>query len=145
MALIKPLAVLEPLINLIDNENIRESLSKTAQIYFSGITVSLIPSIIIGLLSVVGFAQTTGSLLYIWSGARRRCASVDGKTSTSYGKVYSRNADYFDQTIADLQKQVAQLQESHQSLGDQIYYSSESIPTEVNTNQIGNSSYDDSF
>ena len=136
MALIEPLAVLEPVINLIDNENIRESLIKTAQIYFSGITVSLIPSLIIVLLSLVLLG------LYSLSGVRLEGvvgASVDGKTFTSNGKVYSRNADYFDQIIADLYKQVAQLQESHQHLGDQIYYSPESIlAAVVNTNQIGN-------
>ena len=92
MALIEPLAVLEPVINLIDNENIRESLIKTAQIYFSGITVSLIPSLIIVLLSVVGLLKLLG--LYTLSGVGLEgvvSASVDGKTSTSYGKVYSRN------------------------------------------------------
>ena len=141
MALIEPLSALEPLINLIDNENIRESLSKTAQIYFSGITVSLIPSIIIGPLSVVGLLKLLG--LYSLTGVGLEgvvSARVDGKTSTSYGKVYSRNADYFDQTIADLQKQVAQLQESQQHLGDQIFYRPESTQAEVNTSQIGNSS-----
>ena len=141
MALIKPLAVLEPLINLIDNENIRESLSKTAQIYFSGITVSLIPSIIIGPLSVVGLLKLLG--LYSLSGVGIEgvvSASLDGKSSTSCGKDYTSNDDYFDETIADLQEQVKQLQESHINLGDQIYYSPESIPAEVNMNKIGNSS-----
>ena len=137
MVLVEPLAVIEPLINLIDNEYIRV----TAEIYFSGITINLIPFLIIGLLTLVGLLKLLG--LYSLSEVGLEgvvSASVDGKTSTSYGKVYSRNADYFDQTIADLQKQVAQLKESHQSLGDQIYYSPESIPAEVNTNQIGNSS-----
>ena len=56
MVLVEPLAVIEPLINLIDNEYIRV----TAEIYFSGITINLIPFLIIGLLTLVGLLKLLG-------------------------------------------------------------------------------------
>ena len=51
-----PMNLLEPLINLIDNEDIKDTVRETARNYYNetGVTVNLIPSIIIGLLALLG-------------------------------------------------------------------------------------------
>ena len=51
--------LLEPLINLIDNEDIKDTVRDTARIYYegTGATVNLISSLIIGLLALLGLLK----------------------------------------------------------------------------------------
>ena len=61
-----------------------------------------------------------------------------GEPATGYGRAYSsRSGEAYEQTVSDLQAQVAQLQESELNLRNQIYYNTDSASAAVNSNQIG--------
>lgn len=143
-----PLSLLEPFINLIDNEGVKETVRETARIYYSGtdVTINFIPSIIIGLLGLLLLLPLLGIKILGFGlggdeagdGGYGDPTGGYGEPSTGYGRAYSqRSGDAYEQTVADLQEQVDQLQESEQNLRNQIYYNHESAPAGVNTNQIG--------
>ena len=61
-----------------------------------------------------------------------------GEPATGYGRAYSsRSGKVYEQTIADLLAQVAQLQKSEINPQSQNYYNIDSSPVAVNSNQIG--------
>jgi len=142
-----PIELLEPFINLIDNDEIKDTVRETARIYYdgTGVTINLIPSIIIGLLALLGLLKLLGLPILASfglgggeesEGGYGAPSSGYGEPSTGYGRAYARSSD-FDQTVADLQAQVDQLQESNQELQNQVYYNTAGSSTGVNTNQIG--------
>jgi len=141
-----PITLLEPFINLIDNENIKDSVRETARIYYDGdgATVNLIPSIIIGLLALLGLMKFLGIPILSSFGLGGDDGGDGGygaptggyaEPSTGYGRAYARSSDY-EATVSDLQAQVAQLQASEVELRNQLYYNTASSPA-VNSNQIG--------
>ena len=134
--------LLEPLINLIDNEDIKDTVRETARIYYNetGVTVNLIASIIIGLLALLGLLKVLGIPILAsfdlgGDGGYGEPTSGYGEPSTGYGRAYARSGA-FEETVADLQAQVAQLQESELELRNQIYYNTASSAA-FNSNQIG--------
>jgi hypothetical protein len=147
--MVDPINLLEPFINL-DNEEVKETVNEISRIYFSstGATVSLIPSLIIGLLALLGLLKLLGIPILAsfgfggqdggdgGDGGYGAPSGGYGEPSTGYGKVYSRSGVSFEQTIVELQEQVALIQESHQNLRNQIYFNSESAPSTVKPNQI---------
>ena len=144
-----PLALLEPFINLIDNEKIKETVRETARIYYTGtdVTINMIPAIIIGLLALLGLLVALGiPILSMFGlggdeggeGGYGAPTGGYGEPATGYGRAYaSRNGEVYEQTVADLQAQVAQLQESELTLRNQLYYNTDSASAAGNSNQIG--------
>ena len=141
-----PMNLLEPLINLIDNEDIKDTVRETARIYYNdtGVTVNLIPSIIIGLLALLGLLKLLGLPILAsfglggdegGDGGYGEPTGGYGEPSSGYGRAYARSEE-FEQTVEDLQAQVAQLQESELELSNQLYYNTASSPA-INSNQIG--------
>ena len=141
--------LLEPLINLIDNEDIKDTVHDTARIYYdgTGATVNLIPSLIIGLLALLGLLKLLGIPILAGfglggdeggEGGYGAPTGGYGEPATGYGRAYaSRSGEAYEQTVSDLQAQVAQLQESELNLRNQIYYNTDSASPAVNSNQIG--------
>ena len=144
-----PLALLEPFINLIDNEEIKETVREKARIYYTGtdVTINMIPAIIIGLLALLGLLVTLGiPILSMFGlggdeggeGGYGAPTGGYGEPATGYGRAYaSRSGEAYEQTVADLQAQAAQLQESELNLRNQIYYNTDSASAAVNSNQLG--------
>ena len=144
-----PLALLEPFINLIDNEEIKETVRETARIYYTGtdVTINMIPAIIIGLLALLGLLVALGiPILSMFGlggdeggeGGYGAPTGGYGEPATGYGRAYSsRSGKVYEQTIADLLAQVAQLQKSEINPQSQNYYNIDSAPVTVNSNQIG--------
>jgi len=141
-----PMTLLEPLINLIDNDELKDTVRETARIYYdgTGVTISLIPSLIIGLLGVLGLLKLLGIPILAsfglggdegGDGGYGAPTGGYGEPSTGYGRAYARSSE-FEQSIADLQAQVVQLQESEVELRNQVYYNGAGA-TGVNSNQIG--------
>ena len=60
--------------------------------------------------------------------------------STGYGYVARGDTTYYDQTIADLQQQVAALQESEANLRSSLYYNNPVGEGAQTTNNVGYSS-----
>ena len=141
------LNLLEPLINLINNEDIKDTVRETARIYYdgTGVTVSLIPSLIIGLLGLLGLLKVLGIPILASFGLGGDEGGDGGygaptggyeEPSTGYGRAYARSGE-FEQSVADLQAQVAQLQESELTLRNHLYYNTDSASAAGNSNQIG--------
>ena len=134
-------AILQPLFQLIEKPELREQVEDTARIYFNGdngVTVNLIPALIVGLLLLLGLLKLLGLPIlasfgldggddgYGTSGKERvvwgciHWAECSG--GSGYGQAYARGDTYFDQTVADLQQQINQLIDSNEALTNQIYY-----------------------
>merc|ERR1712038_1985267 len=126
-------AILQPLFQLIEKPELREKVEDTARIYFNGdngVTVNLIPALIIGLLLLIGLLKLLG--LPILASFGIGGGDSDGGYGTTggsgsgfnsgYGQAYARGDNYFDQTVADLQQQINQLIESNEALTNQVYY-----------------------
>jgi hypothetical protein len=147
--MVAALNLLEPLINLINNEDIKDTVRDTARIYYNGtgITVNLIPPLIIGLLALLGLLKLLGIPILAsfglggdegGDGGYGAPAGGYGEPATRYGRAYSsRSGEAFEQTVADLQAQVAQLQESELNSQSQKYHNINTAPVAVNGNQIG--------
>ena len=144
--MVAALNLLEPMINLIDNEDIKDTVRETARIYYdgTGVTVSLIPSLIIGLLGLLGLLKVLGIPILASFGLGGDEGGDGGygaptggyeEPSTGYGRAYARSGE-FEQSVADLQAQVAQLQESEIELRNQLYYNTAGSAVS-NSNQIG--------
>ena len=101
----------------------------------------MIPSLIIGLLALLGLLKLLGIPIlasFGLGGDDDGGESGYGAPTGGYGRAYSsRSGDAYEQTVADLQAQVAQLQESELTLRNQIYYNTDSASAAVNSNQIG--------
>merc|ERR1719192_715199 len=125
-------AILQPLFQLIEKPELREQVEDTARIYFNGdngVTVNLIPALIVGLLLLLGLLKLLGLPILSSFGLDGIGGGSDGGYGTSggsgissgYGQAYARG-DYFDQSVADLQQQINQLTESTEALTNQVYY-----------------------
>ena len=140
--------LLEPHINLIDNEDIKDTVRDTARIYYegTGATVNLISSLIIGLLALLGLLKLLAIPILASFGlggddggesGYGAPTGVYGEPFTGYGRAYSSRSGEAEHTITDLQAQVAQLQESELHPQSQNYYNIDSASVAVNGNQIG--------
>merc|ERR1719438_411528 len=140
-------SMLQPLYNLIEDQDTRDKVEETARLYFANtngngsVTVNLIPAIIIGLLLLIGLLKLLGLPILASFGLDGIGGSGDGgygapsggygTPSSGYGQAYARG-DYFDSTVADLQEQINQLVASNEALTNQVYYGSG-----VATNSVG--------
>merc|ERR1719429_1067708 len=132
------LSLLQPFMDLIEDDFLREKVEDTARVYFTSpnFTVNLIPAIIIGLLLLIGLLKLLGLPILASFGLDGIGGSGDGgygAPSSGYGQAYARG-DCFDSTVADLQEQINQLVASNEALTNQVYYGSG-----VATNSVGSS------
>ena len=139
-------ALLDSLMSIVTNEKVKETVRETARIYFSGddVTINLIPAIILGLLALLGLLVALGIPILAFFGLEDGEGGDGAPTGgyvdpgTGYGRAYaSRSGDAYQETVADLQAQIAQLQESELNLRNQLFYSNEGSKAEVISNQIG--------
>jgi Mg2+/citrate symporter len=145
-------AFLDSLINLVSQESVKEAVRETARIYYTGddVTINLIPAIILGLLALIGLAVVLGIPILSTLGLGGDEGGDGGygaptggyaDPGTGYGRTYaSRSGEAYQDTVADLQAQISQLQESKLNLRNQLYYNPESSNAAVISNQIGHSS-----
>ena len=146
-------ALFESLVNIVNREDVKETVRETARIFFSGpdVTINLVPAIILGLLALIGQLVALGIPILTFFGLGDEEGGDGGgygaptggysDPGTGYGRAYaSRSGDVYEQTVADLQAQISQLQESELNLRNQLYYTPEGAPAEVISNQIGYSS-----
>ena len=113
----------------------------------NGVTVNLIPSLIIGLLALLGLLKVLGIPILAsfglgadeeGEGGYGAPTGGYGEPSSGYGRAYSsRSGEAYKQSVSDLQAQVAQLQEPQLNPSSQNYYSLGSVPVAVIGNQIG--------
>merc|ERR1719210_2272480 len=133
------LSLLQPFMDLIEDDFLREKVEDTARVYFTSpnFTVNLIPAIIIGLLKLLGLPILASFGLDgiggSGDGGYGAPSGGYGTPSSGYGQAYARG-DYFDSTVADLQEQINQLVASNEALTNQVYYGSG-----VATNSVGSS------
>merc|ERR1711981_1076851 len=123
--------LLTPVFDLLQDEVVREKLEDSARVFFSNsnLTINLIPALIIGTLGLLGgmMSDVVGGHAY-------------SAPSTGYGYVARGDTTYYDQTIADLQQQVAALQESEANLRSSLYYNNPVGEGAQATNNVGYSS-----
>merc|ERR1719210_1275479 len=143
---VSPLSsLLQPLIDMIEEPSLRDLAQETARIYYqgdNGVTINLIPSVIIGLLLLLGLLKLAGLpiLASFGLGSAATGGSGYGAPSAGYGAPdagygapsdgygapsydsYARSAEY-NSTIAGLQEQINQLAASNEALPSQVYYS----------------------
>merc|ERR1712045_392685 len=125
--------LLTPIYDLLQDEVVREKLEDSARVFFSNsnLTINLIPALIIGTLGLLFLLPLLGiPILDILGGMM---SDVVG------GHAYSAPSTYYDQTIADLQQQVAALQESEANLRSSLYYNNP-VEGAQTTNNVGYSS-----
>merc|ERR1711997_1045394 len=131
--------LLTPIYDLLQDEVVREKLEDSARVFFSNsnLTINLIPALIIGTLGLLFLLPLLGILGGMMSDV------VGGHAysapSTGYGYVARGDTTYYDQTIADLQQQVAALQESEANLRSSLYYNNP-VEGAQTTNNVGYSS-----
>merc|ERR1712111_255910 len=125
-------SMLQPLYNLIEDQDTREKVEETARLYFANtsgngsVTVNLIPTVVIGLLLLIGLLKLLGLPILASFGldglGGDTSGSGYGAPSGGYGTPssgydsYARSGDYFDATVADLQDQINQLIASNEAL-----------------------------
>merc|ERR1711936_111435 len=121
--------LLTPVFDLLQDEVVREKLEDSARVFFSNsnLTINLIPALIIGALGLLFLLPLLGiPILDILGGMMSDVVGGHGggysAPSTGYGYVARGDTSYYDQTIADLQQQVAALQESEANLRNSLYY-----------------------
>lgn len=115
------MSLAEDLHSLLENEDLLEPVERVARLLVNGdgFTLNLIPAAIVGFL-------TTLALGAIFSVPLTQFFTnmVSGVGSSGYGYPgYQRSDEYYDQVVADLHSQVAQLKEQEEILRSQIYYS----------------------
>merc|ERR1712045_99456 len=131
--------LLTPIYDLLQDEVVREKLEDSARVFFSNsnLTINLIPALIIGtlgLLFLLPLLDILGGMMSDVVGGHAYSAP-----STGYGYVARGDTTYYDQTIADLQQQVAALQESEANLRSSLYYNNP-VEGAQTTNNVGYSS-----
>merc|ERR1712080_695003 len=121
--------LLTPIYDLLQDEVVREKVEESARVFFSNsnLTINLIPALIIGALGLLFLLPLLGiPILDILGGMMSDVVGGHGggysAPSTGYGYVARGDTSYYDQTIADLQQQVAALQESEANLRNSLYY-----------------------
>merc|ERR1711902_167650 len=121
--------LLTPVFDMLQDEVVREKVEESARVFFSNsnLTINLIPALIIGALGLLFLLPLLGiPILDILGGMMSYVVGGHGggysAPSTGYGYVARGDTSYYDQTIADLQQQVAALQESEANLRNSLYY-----------------------
>merc|ERR1712241_843706 len=122
--------LLTPIYDLLQDEVVREKVEESARVFFSNsnLTINLIPALIIGALGLLFLLPLLGiPILDILGGMMSDVVGGGhgggySAPSTGYGYVARGDTTYYDQTIADLQQQVAALQESEANLRSSLYY-----------------------
>ena len=114
------MSLAEDLHSLLENEDLLEPVERVARLLVNGdgFTLNLIPAAIVGFL-------TTLALGAIFSVPLTQFFNnmVSGAGSSGYGYPgYQRSDEYYDQVVADLHSQVAELKEQEEILRSQIYY-----------------------
>ena len=114
------MSLAEDLHSLLENEDLLEPVERVARLLVNGdgFTLNLIPAAIVGFL-------TTLALGAIFSVPLTQFFNnmVSGVGSSGYGYPgYQRSDEYYDQVVADLHSQVAELKEQEEILRSQIYY-----------------------
>merc|ERR1712038_1332172 len=139
--------LLTPVFDLLQDEVVREKLEDSARVFFSNsnLTINLIPALIIGALGLLFLLPLLGiPILDILGGMMSDVVGGHGggysAPSTGYGYVARGDTSYYDQTIADLQQQVAALQESEANLRNSLYYNNPVGDGAQATNNVGYSS-----
>merc|ERR1712018_144401 len=139
--------LLTPVFDLLQDEVVREKLEESARVFFSNynLTINLIPALIIGALGLLFLLPLLGiPILDILGGMMSDVVGGHGggysAPSTGYGYVARGDTSYYDQTIADLQQQVAALQESEANLRNSLYYNNPVGDGAQTTNNVGYSS-----
>ena len=136
-----------PIYDLLQDEVVREKVEESARVFFSNsnLTINLIPALIIGALGLLFLLPLLGiPILDILGGMMSDVVGGHGggysAPSTGYGYVARGDTSYYDQTIADLQQQVAALQESEANLRNSLYYNNPVGDGAQTTNNVGYSS-----
>ena len=139
--------LLTPIYDLLQDEVVREKVEESARVFFSNsnLTINLIPALIIGALGLLFLLPLLGiPILDILGGMMSDVVGGHGggysAPSTGYGYVARGDTSYYDQTIADLQQQVAALQESEANLRNSLYYNNPVGDGAQTTNNVGYSS-----
>ena len=139
--------LLTPIYDLLQDEVVREKVEESARVFFSNsnLTINLIPALIIGALGLLFLLPLLGiPILDILGGMMSDVVGGHGggysPPSTGYGYVARGDTSYYDQTIADLQQQVAALQESEANLRNSLYYNNPVGDGAQATNNVGYSS-----
>merc|ERR1712066_225804 len=139
--------LLTPIYDLLQDEVVREKVEESARVFFSNsnLTINLIPALIIGALGLLLLLPLLGiPILDILGGMMSDVVGGHGggysAPSTGYGYVARGDTSYYDQTIADLQQQVAALQESEANLRNSLYYNNPVGDGAQATNNVGYSS-----
>merc|ERR1712241_626925 len=138
--------LLTPIFDMLQDEVVREKVEESARVFFSNsnLTINLIPALIIGALGLLFLLPLLGiPILDILGGMMSDVVGGHGggysAPSTGYGYVARGDTSYYDQTIADLQQQVAALQESEANLRNSLYYNNP-VEGAQTTNNVGYSS-----
>merc|ERR1712110_1209049 len=108
---------LKPVYELVQNEEVQKKLDETARLYWSPdvndntVTVNLIPSLIVLIIAALVALPLLGVPIFSLLSDGLKGAGVGGG---GYGAPSSGRSDiaYYEQSIADLQQQVASLQGS---------------------------------
>merc|ERR1712083_378235 len=140
--------LLTPIYDLLQDEVVREKVEESARVFFSNsnLTINLIPALIIGALGLLFLLPLLGiPILDILGGMMSDVVGGGhgggySAPSTGYGYVARGDTTYYDQTIADLQQQVAALQESEANLRSSLYYNNPVGEGPQTTNNVGYSS-----
>merc|ERR1712203_1346684 len=119
--------LLTPVFDMLQDEVVREKVEESARVFFSNsnLTINLIPALIIGALGLLFLLPLLGiPILDILGGMMSDVVGGHGggysAPPTGYGYVARGDTSYYDQTIADLQQQVAALQESEANLRNSL-------------------------
>ena len=133
----EPSDLLEPLLGLMEDPEVREGVAETARLFFqsSTATVNLIPSFIILGLGIPALLTALGIPILSSLGINLTGSGSSnggyGAPASSYGlsaSGYSRGD--FDTQVSYLQEQINSLVASNEALNNQVYYSGD-------TNNIG--------
>jgi len=145
--------MLQPLYNLIEDQDTRDKVEETARIYFANtngngsVTINLIPAVVVGLLLLIGLLKLLGLPILSSFGLDGFGGDTSGggygAPSGGYGAPSSgydsyARGDYFDATVADLQDQINQLVASNEALTNQVYYGTSGVTSNVGTGLTSN-------
>ena len=113
------MSLAEDLHSLLENEDLLEPVERVARLLVNGdgFTLNLIPAAIVGFLTTLALGAIFSVPLTQFF---NNMVSVG---SSGYGYPgYQRSDEYYDQVVADLHSQVAELKEQEEILRSQIYY-----------------------
>ena len=134
---LEPSELLEPLLSLMEDPQVREGVAETARLFFQSdtATVNLIPSFIILGLGIPALLTALGIPILSSLGINLTGSGSSnggyGAPASSYGLSASGNArGDFDTQVSYLQEQINALVASNEALNNQVYYSGD-------TNNIG--------